>query len=427
MKSLEIIKKIMELNPNLQVSRFLSSDNSYNYFILCSLDIKYLNKRFLNFLIKNDNDRLSVLIAIYHEILDRMSKEDIYKLNGEQWVNILKKQPNLIDKYKVNLKFHNWANLIVDQPQLITKNKRLYISSVDNTNFLVKNNKEILKYIDIKKLKISYSILPEVLSFYPEYIEKVDKNKISNSLWVDILKNNPSLIEHCNMDSFTSSEIVDLVSNQSIFDNMLPFVDKIKDKDVVKLIINRPDLVKKLKISFNNIDEYDWADILEKQPQFIDKCDKLNRISSYDWVHILKKQPNLINHYDKIELNLLDWEHLIENHINIKLLIDSGYKYVIDEIIKTYPLSLLNKYPYLIESTNLEDFDRPRFNSILYNSKEHRLNVIEKYIKYFKDPEALTNMIAIYPDLKDFYTQKDLWKYVDFSKLTENKGYSILR
>ena len=36
-------------------------------------------------------------------------------------------------------------------------------------------------------------------------------------------------------------------------------------------------------------------------------------------------------------------------------------------------------------------------------------------------------MIAIYPDLKDLYTEKDLWKYVDFSKLSNNLKYAILK
>ena len=50
---------------------------------------------------------------------------------------------------------------------------------------------------------------------------------------------------------------------------------------------------------------------------------------------------------------------------------------------------------------------------------------MKKYIKKHKDPIILTNMIGIYPDLKDLYTKKNLWKYVDFSKLTNNLEYNI--
>ena len=52
---------------------------------------------------------------------------------------------------------------------------------------------------------------------------------------------------------------------------------------------------------------------------------------------------------------------------------------------------------------------------------------MEKYIKKYKDEEVLTNMIGIYPDLKEIYTKKDLWKYVDFSKLSDNIEYSMLK
>ena len=63
----------------------------------------------------------------------------------------------------------------------------------------------------------------------------------------------------------------------------------------------------------------------------------------------------------------------------------------------------------------------------MYNSKEYHVEFINKYIEQYKDQEVLTNMIGIYPDLKEIYTKNNLWKYVDFNQLTENLEYSILK
>ena len=63
----------------------------------------------------------------------------------------------------------------------------------------------------------------------------------------------------------------------------------------------------------------------------------------------------------------------------------------------------------------------------MYNSKEYHVEFINKYIEKYTDKDVLTNMIGIYPDLKDIYTKNNLWKYVDFSKLTKNIEYSILK
>ncbi len=48
------------------------------------------------------------------------------------------------------------------------------------------------------------------------------------------------------------------------------------------------------------------------------------------------------------------------------------------------------------------------------------------YIKSNKDKKVLTDMINIYSDLKEIYTEKNLWKYVDFNQLCENLEYRIL-
>ena len=66
-----------------------------------------------------------------------------------------------------------------------------------------------------------------------------------------------------------------------------------------------------------------------------------------------------------------------------------------------------------------------------YNYKEYNkyMNIImKKYIKQYKESEVLTNIIGIYPELESFYVENNLFKYVDFSKLSDNlKKYFILK
>ena len=65
--------------------------------------------------------------------------------------------------------------------------------------------------------------------------------------------------------------------------------------------------------------------------------------------------------------------------------------------------------------------------NIVYNSTKHYIKAMNKYIERFNNNEFLTNMIGIYPDLKELYTEKNLWQYVDFNQLTESIEYSILK
>ncbi len=171
----------------------------------------------------------------------------------------------------------------------------------------------------------------------------------------------------------------------------------------------------------NTLGVGNWSIILSKQPQLINLCNNVDNICENNWSCILSEQPNLEKYCNKF--NTFDedcWRFLL---LEQPQFIDKCNKELSEEI----KVDLLNKHPKLIEKINVDNINKEEnFKVILYNSKEYRNKCIEKYIKKFNNKETLTNMIGIYPDLKDLYTENDLWKYVDFSKLNNFNEYRIL-
>ena len=133
------------------------------------------------------------------------------------------------------------------------------------------------------------------------------------------------------------------------------------------------------------------------QPQLAKYCSKFDEFTQYEWSILLLKHPELIEYY--------------------------GNRNILKRSDK---INLLLEHSRLIGKLHIKGID-VNFVRILYNSREHNANLMNIYIKKYKDKEVLTNMIGIYPDLKKFYTKKDLWKYVDFNQLSNNLEYSILK
>jgi len=53
------------------------------------------------------------------------------------------------------------------------------------------------------------------------------------------------------------------------------------------------------------------VNLLEKQPQFADKCD-WNKLSGYDWTHLLANQPQFADKCDWSKLDEYDWKNLLD-------------------------------------------------------------------------------------------------------------------
>ena len=467
MKNIEAIKLILKEKPNENIYTLFTNNSSYNLIYLCVLNEKYLNKlsdQILNNLNYSNISNIPYLLSNFPNLIDKIPNDLLNKLNIPNWINILSNQPLLFDKCNIIDKFesYNLYDILSNQPLLINKCKKIYKNKNTLFDFIL-NSKEDLNIDDFNSLN---------------YLD-FDINAISISSWLDIFKYNPDLIKICPIvDKINKSyneykgNVIDLVSKQINFKYLLPSIDKISNYHLSILIANQLELIEDLNIDFKKFNENEWTIILSKQPQLINKCDKLKELSISDWYTILTNQPKLIDYCNKIdEFNSYIWYFILRHQPKLidycnKIDEFSSYDWClilkeqpklidycdkIDEfkgnywyellmkqpqlineckniniIKRMHKIQLLNKYPNLIEKIHLNNINN-NCVEILYNSREHHLRLMKRYIKKYKDKNILTNMIGIYPDLKDLYTKNNLWQYVDFSKLTDNLEYSILK
>ena len=455
MKKLEIIKEIIEKEPDIYITNLLSIDKTYLLIKLCYLNQKYLTDDNLNYIIDNykkhplknssfdyyiGNEYLDIssLLSKYPNIINKLPGTIINSIDLIDWSNIIKKQPTLLDKCKVvdNFTSRNWVNILSEQPQLAFRYRNIYNElDLDDMVRLIYNSKEILNYVDIDKIKINSLYLHNIIPVYPEIINSLGKKMIDNislHTWLTMIEKNQDLIDICpiTIDDKTykryPNEVMQLIIKQPKFKYLLPNIDNIPEHNLVNLIINQPQLIDELHINLDRFDEIQWGHILKRQPYLIDKCNILNEIPAYDnsptdWVSIISEQPKLIEYCKKInEFGSNNWENILKKQPQLVDKCNINLREVnLSNLLSAQP-SLIKK----LDTDYLSDF---LFKKAIYNSKEYRIKALEKYIKKYKDSELLTNMIGIYPNLKDLYTEKDLWKYVDFNQLSDNLEYSILK
>ena len=440
MKNIETIKLILKEQPNEDIYNLFTNDKYHNLIYLCILNKKYLNDDVLNQILNSKESFLNISYLLYNfpETINKIPNILLEKLNKHNWTFILKHQPQLFDYCKISFDIPNWDIIVRSNPQLINKYKEIY-KNENTLLYFILNSEEDLN-VDFNKLTIN--------NLY------IDINKVSINNWLKILEDNPKLIKICpKINKINKSydkhqdEVIELVSKQISFKYLLPSIDKISDKDLTKLISNQPKFIEELNIDLKKFNVDDWTIILAKQPQLIDRCDKLKKLNQYNWFDILSKQPKLIKYYDKIdELSSYNWCNIL---IDQPKLADKCNKFdefneynwynllmnqpqLIDKckdiniINRKNKIELLKMYPNLIDKIHLNKIDNACIE-IIYNSREYHLKFMKSYIKYNKDSKVLTDMIGIYQDLKDLYTKNDLWKYVDFNQLSDNIEYSILK
>ena len=469
MKKLEVIKLLLEEKCNYDIVNLLKNNEVYNLTLLCYLNKKYLTKETFNVILKekpvsiryllNDrseyqNDNLSyyyssitLLVSKYPNLYNKLDEK--IKFTIDDWVKLIQEQPKLFNKCKISYRLdsYNWANIIrkqaklinkcnidkfnkdnwivilKEQPQLASNYKKLY-KEIDEFSALelLRSNNNIVNYIDFSKIDFSEDTVLDVLLLCPKLIEKIDKNKMSTLDWVHFIGYNPKLIDQCPVrDKFNINEIVNLICMQPEFVYMLPTIDEIENKHLRSLVINRIEFIEELNINLKNFNVNDWFELLKRHPSLIDKCDKIKEMHSSNWSKILQKQPQLIKYCDKIDnFNEDDWHGLLFYQPQF---ID---KCNIDMSVYLREVLIENNFD-LIDKIKNDDIESYYFEKIVYKSGEYRNKVVDKYTEKFHDEMLLTNMIGIYPDLKDLYTKKDLWKYVDFNQLTDNLEYTILK
>ena len=429
MKRLEIIRRILEEDPTKDVFRLLSNDTIDNLSTLCYINKKYLTEENINNIINKiqvenvisysqefnshpiNSYGIGLLIGKYPKLLHTLSKQIIKNFYSYNWADIISEEPSLIEECDILDEFDlkDWFTILKRQPQLASEYKDIYASfKIRSTPNLTSLIPILSKYIDVNKIHVDADIFSDILNNYPEIVKSLDKYKLDLvpiKNWLNIMSHDPELLSFCPiidkinkvlLDNDNIEFLIRLVSKQPSFSNLLPSIDKISRYNIIDLVRNKPELIEKLNINIEQFDRDDWCKILKLQPQLINRCNKIDKFSDYEWSNILYDQPKLIKYCNR-QLNSKDIQ------------------------------SLLNIYPNLINNVNTNVITESEFEYIVYNSKDYNVKIMEKYTERFHDSEVLTNMIGIYPNLKDFYSEKDLWKYVDFSKLTENLEYVILK
>ncbi len=453
MKKLEIIRKIFEEDRNLNLYNLIDNDETKNLTILCILNKKYLTKENFNIIISHklktkyindsnhevyyiDYSNLADLIGKYPDLLNKIPKKIKKEFSIGDWVSIISDQPNLIDDCDrfYDLDANDWKNILEKQPQLASKYVALYNKfTFYDVYTLADKNKDILKYIDIKNFEMNELNLARILSISSEVVKDIDEDRlkeISPKNWVNILKNDPELIKVCpivkNVNKYLYNNVyilIELILNQPKLGYLLSNVKNIRHYNLIGIVKKNPKLLDDLniKIDFKQYNDYTWGEILSKQPQLINKCDIIKSLPPNIWAFILEYQPKLINYCNQLDKFSSDnWYRILKNNPN---LIDKCNV----ELSERNRIDLLELQPSLIAKINLNTIYQYVLEKVMYNSKEYHVEFINKYIEQYKDQEVLTNMIGIYPDLKEIYTKNNLWKYVDFNQLTENLEYSILK
>ena len=152
----------------------------------------------------------------------RMQESDWDKLDGKDWVGLLRWKPNLS-------KYCRWSKL-------------------DGSNWA------------------------RLLEMYPEFAEKCDWEKTKNWTsrdWAMLIRSKPEYATFERMQTFTGSDWSIVLSRQPSLAKDEWFV-KLQGKDWVALILSQPQFMEKCDWRKLNVD--DWIKLLKKQPEFADKC-----------------------------------------------------------------------------------------------------------------------------------------------------------
>ena len=394
MKDLEIIRLIFEEKNNIEdidLFNFANNDVIYSLSILCSLNRKYLTEDNFNSIVNNTSkssiedhhSALSLLIKTYPDILNDKIKNI---LNVDDWVKIIKVNPQLIDDCNITNKFneYDWIEIIKEQPQLNSRVENFYRQVRHYKLYHEINHSKLIKYINFDFNQLKVDSLNYAVSASPEIIKKLNDDnlrKIKLSTWVDIIENEYELIKYCkipNIDKYLQNNIdiiIKIVSNQPKYINLLPSVNQIENIYLSELVSKQPNLIEKLNINIKKFNRDDWFIILQNQPQLIDKCNKFNELNINQWFNILIKQPKLIDYcncYNKFYEH--NWYDLLMKY---PYLINKCNKYLFTQ----HKIQLLMLHPKLIENIPVNEISNIHFEYILYNSREYHLTFMKKYIK----------------------------------------------
>ena len=202
---------------------------------------------------------------------EQMSMADVDKLKSYDYVEVLKRHPELIDKIGVKRLCHifSWGREL---------------------GRLIRGNPELEKKIDLSRLQFDVYNLVNFLLECPHLVDRVDK-KLLSQCWGRLLPIHPEWRDKCNFSKLSSYDWGMLLAKTDCFDKECDF-DKLNGAAWSEILQHTDRLTS--KCDFTKLDVYDWVQVLRETSRFDGYLDA-SRFKGRDWVEVLKVRPDLIN------------------------------------------------------------------------------------------------------------------------------------
>ena len=173
------------------------------------------------------------------------------KLNGADWVALLGQQPCFSDKCSWELlNGHDWASLLASQPQFanLCDWEKLYLVCPDVVNDFVPVSYEDQQVFCWAKL----------IQAQPQFDGRCDWSRLTGKDWALLLRDCPQYADKCDWSKLYENSVVKVECDPAYCEDC--------------------SLSPECKRGYNEQPFNNWAVLLDKQPQFADKCEwrKLN-------------------------------------------------------------------------------------------------------------------------------------------------------
>ena len=330
----------------------------------------------------HDGRIIGVLLTEYPQWIDRFDWQNVHT-----WNELLKKQPQLIDKAPEQVLYFDgdhavWWDLLKVQPQFISKCP--YESLSIEGNFI-------------------YSAV-SALEVHPELVSLID--------WSVVQRDGTLLDILCNIFNFPlRKNILPLLVEKTIVAKEWDLSD-FSGAGWAILLIKCPCLAE--FCDWDKVNESNWCGwVLEEQPQFADKCD-WSKLNGEDWCRLLQEQPQFADKCDWSKCNREDLFYLADKQPDtLNMTIKSG------NLQEEAMLSILFTHPEFADQVNLS-----------------KMNGMDLVTLFYNQPQIFENRnladLCRWEDLHGLFWCKFLSEhpeyaaYCDWNKLTEDHWPELL-
>ena len=198
-------------------------------------------------------------------------KFDFERLNEDQWVEVLRYRPELIDQCPCvnNFNDYQWCSLLRRQPQFADRFNRWN------------------------------DLFPGLWSFLlcrqPQFANDnrfIGWSSFDSCCWVRLLKDQPQFSDLCPWGDLSGYEWQDLIIVRPEFASRCDWF-KLTGADWKDLLVARPEF--EIYCNWDELSGSDWSGLLVFRPEFASRCN-WSKLTSNDWVGLLMHNPSYFNY-----------------------------------------------------------------------------------------------------------------------------------